>query len=176
MGGYGTDIDEGMPIMTGDDLVPPYAGAADHGVEDSLRDRTGAAGDLLDFVTSEHRKLVWLWDEMVTALDRADTEWLRLRLGGVVRETREYLAAERHVVVPALPETPASLRTAGTVLDALADFDELNPEIDESRLRDLARQVLDDLHAQDDEVVPRIVDLDAAERWKLGEDMRQVMG
>jgi hypothetical protein len=36
--------------------------------------------------------------------------------------------------------------------------------------------VLDDLHAQDDEVVPRIVDLDAAERWKLGEDIRQVMG
>jgi hypothetical protein len=113
---------------------------------------------------------------MVAALDRGDTEWVRLRLGGVVRETREYLAAERHVVVPVLAETPESLRVAGTVLTALEEFDALNPEIDEPRLRELARQVLDDLHAQDDEVVPRIVDLDAAERWQLGEDMRQVMG
>jgi hypothetical protein len=162
--------------MTDEPLVPPYAGAADHGVEDSLRDRTGEAGDLLDFVTSEHRKLVWLWDEIITALDRADLDWVRLRLGGIVRETREYLAAERHVVVPALPEPPDSLRVAGTVLEALEVFDALNPDVDEPRLRELARQVLDDLHAQDDEVVPRIVDLDAAERWQLGEDMRQVMG
>jgi hypothetical protein len=162
--------------MTDEPLVPPYAGAADHGVEDSLPDRTGEAGDLLDFVTAEHRKLGWLWDEIVAALDRADQDWVRQRLGGVVRETREYLAAEGHVVVPALPEPPDSLRTAGTVLHALEEFDELNPEVDEPRIRDLARQVLDDLHAQDDEVVPRIVDLDAAERWQLGEDMRQVMG
>jgi hypothetical protein len=162
--------------MTDDELLPPYAGTADRGVQGSLSDETGAAGDLLDFVTAEHRKLVWLWDEMVAALDRRDVEWARLRLGGVVRETREYLAAEAHVVVPALSETPESLREAGSVLMALEDFDALNPEIDEPRLRELARRVLDDLHAQDNEVVPRIVDLDAAERWQLGEDMRQVMG
>jgi hypothetical protein len=162
--------------MTDEPLIPPYAGAADHGVEGSLPDETGEAGDLLDFVTAEHRKLVWLWDEMVSALDRGDQDWVRLRLGGIVRETREYLAAECRVVVPALTETPESLRTARTVLMALEQFDELNPEIDEPRLREVARQVLDDLHAQDDEVVPRIVDLDAAERYELGEDMRQVMG
>jgi hypothetical protein len=162
--------------MTDDELLPPYAGAADHGVEESLRDRTGEAGDLLDFVTAEHRKLVWLWDEILSALDRGDREWPRLRLGGIVRETREYLAAERLVVVPAMPDPPGSLETARSVLESLGEFDELNPEIDEPKVRELARRVLDDLHAQDDEVVPRIVDLDAAERWKLGEDIRQVMG
>jgi hypothetical protein len=162
--------------MTDDELLPPYAGAADHGVEESLREATGEAGDLLDFVTSEHRKLVWLWDEIVAALDRGDQDWVRLRLGGIVRETREYLAAERRVVLPALPDTPDSLAQAAGVLTALEDFDSLNPDVDEPRLRDVSRRVLDDLHAQDDEVVPRIVDLDAAERWQLGEDMRQVMG
>jgi hypothetical protein len=159
-----------------DPVLPPYGGAEDHGVEDSLPESLGEAGDLLDFVTAEHRKLVWLWDEIVSAFDRGDADWVRQRLGGIVRETREYLAAERYVVVPALPEPPDSLRVAGTVLDALAEFDSLNPDLDEPAIRALARQVLDDLHAQDDEVVPRIVDLDADARWRLGEDMRQVMG
>jgi hypothetical protein len=162
--------------MTDDPLLPPYAGAADHGVEESLSQSMGEAGDLLDFVTAEHRKLVWLWDEIIAALDRGDQEWPRIRLGGIVRETREYLAAENLVVAPAMPDPPGSLVEARTVLEALGEFDELNPEIDEPRVRELARRVLDDLHAQDDEVVPRIVDLDAAERWKLGEDIRQVMG
>jgi hypothetical protein len=162
--------------MTDDELLPPYAGAADRGVQESLSDETGEAGDLLDFVTAEHRKLVWLWDEITAALDRGDADWVRLRLGGIVRETREYLAAERHVVLPAITEPPASLDRAGTLLTVLEEYDELNPDVDEPGIRELARQVLDDLHAQDDEVVPRIVDLDAAERWKLGEDMRQVMG
>jgi hypothetical protein len=162
--------------MTDEPLVPPYGGAADRGVEQSLPDETGEAGDLLDFVTAEHRKLAGLWDEILTSLDRGDLDWVRLRLGGIVRETREYLAAEGHVVVPALTEMPASLIQAATVQQALDDFDSLNPDVDEPRLRELAGQVLADLRAQDDEVVPRIVDLDAAERWQLGEDMRQVMG
>jgi hypothetical protein len=162
--------------MTHHPLLPPTGGAADRGVEESLPRHTGEAGDLLDFVTAEHRKLAGLWDEIVTALDRGDLAWVRLRLGGIVRETLEYLAAERHVVVPVLAETPASLAEAATVQQALTDFDSLNPDIDEPRLRDLAAQVLADLHAQDDEVVPRIVDLAPAERWQLGEDMRQVMG
>lgn len=149
--------------------LPPYAGSADPAA-------AAAAGDIVELMRDEHRKLDGLYGEVVGGLEQGDLEGVRRRLGGIVRETLEHEAAVRRVVDPAV-EVPAEHREHREALMArLLDYDALNPDVDPGAVRQLAALVQEHLGREAETVVPRLGELPVEQRQRLGEDLRQVMG
>ncbi|MDP9496837.1 MAG: ATP-binding cassette domain-containing protein [Actinomycetota bacterium] len=169
------------PVAPGDTapVVPEYAGVADRGVVSSVGEHDPAAGDVVDVLRAEHRKLEGVFGEVLQALDAGDRDAVRLRWGGVVREVLEHERAEERVVLPLVQDAAAldRLRAGqGPLVARLQEQDELTSEAGPDQVRetvDLARQ---HLLVVDEVVLPVLERLPAPERMRLGEDLRQVMG
>lgn len=159
-----------------DDLVPAYGGSADRGVRESVPDDDPMAGDVVSVLQAEHRKLYDLFGEMVALLDAGDVAAVRERWFGVVRETLEFLAGSERVVVPAVADGGQGADARSVLRERLTAYDELNPDIDPDDVRDVATTAVQTLREQEQQLLPRLRELDATERDRLGEDLRQVMG
>lgn len=161
---------------------PEYAGAADAGVVSSVGEHDAAAGDIVDVLHSEHRKIERVFGELAQLVDAGDVAGLRLRWGGVVREVLEHEAAERRVVLPAIEQAdgagPAAdvRRRQEELLERLGRHDALNPEASAEDVRTTMDATLAYLRTVDEIVVPLLERLPAQERMRLGEDLRQVKG
>ncbi|MDP9417963.1 MAG: hemerythrin domain-containing protein [Actinomycetota bacterium] len=171
----------GVEVLAGADpgAGPAYGGSADTGVQQSVGRGSDAAGDVVQLVQHEHRKLDSLFGEVLDELAAGDLETVRLRWGGIVREALEFEAAERHVIYPEVrgdEAVAAEARRENDVIEALSDFDALNPEIDPERVRQVIDLARAHFAAEEAEVLPRLAVLPADRLLALGEDMRQVMG
>lgn len=163
-------------------VVPEYAGSADTGIVSSVGEHDPAAGDVVDAVLAEHRKLDGVFAELLELADTGDEGALRLRWGGVVRELLEHEAAERRVVLPAAETVGGEGSTAEVaqrqqeLMDLLGRYDELNADVTADEVRSAVDAAAEQLRTVDDVVVPLLQQLPADERMRLGEDLRQVMG
>jgi hemerythrin superfamily protein len=141
-----------------------------------------AAGDLVQLLESEHRKLNRIFGELLDLLDRGDLDAVRMRWGGVVRELLEHEAAEARVVWPVANRFADAANLADehrreeTLAQRLRDYDELNPVVDPPSVREVIALAREHLRAEDIDLLPRLATLDPSELRRLGEDMRQVMG
>jgi hemerythrin superfamily protein len=173
------------PTDPGQDPVvgPEYGGSADRGVVSSVGEHAPAAGDVVDAVVAEHRKLSGVFDEVLALVRADDRQSLALRWGGVVRELLEHEAAEERVVLPAAEHVGGAepvaqvRRSAQTLRDRVARYDTIT--VDEVDPQDVAEAIAvasDHLRAVDAAVVPLLQQLPGDERARLGEDLRQVMG
>jgi hemerythrin superfamily protein len=175
----GADLDPALEVPA---LTPEYGGSADTGVVSSVGEHHPAAGDVVDVVLSEHRKLEGVFEELLRLADDGDLDALRARWGGVVRELLEHEAAERRVVLPAAERVagPGAAVEVGTrqqeLMDRLSPYDELNTGVAADEVRACIAAVTEHLRTVDDVVVPLLQQLPADERMRLGEDLRQVTG
>jgi hypothetical protein len=167
------------------EVGPAYAGAADHGVVSSVGPDDPAAGEVVEAVDSEHRKIDRVLAEMLLLADAGDTGALRLRWGGVVREILEHEAAERRVVLPAAEgvadgDATTALadlrRDQEALLERLARHDELNTDVSPDEVRSAVRDIRGYLGRVDELVRPLLERLPEEQRAQLGEDLRQVKG
>ena len=169
------------PVAPGDTapVVPEYAGAADRGVVSSVGEHDPAAGDVVDVLRAEHRKLEGVFGEVLQALEAGDRDAVRLRWGGVVREVLEHERAEERVVLPLVQDVAAldRLRAGqGPLVARLQEQDELTSEAAPEQVRETVELARQHLRAVDEVVLPVLEQLPAPERMRLGEDLRQVMG
>ena len=169
----GPETPDPLPVVG-----PEYAGSADAGVVSSVGEHDPAAGDVVDVILAEHRKLTGVFSELLGL----DVDALRLRWGGVVRELLEHEAAERHVVLPAAERVGGAGIAAEVgarqqeLMDRLAPYDRLNAEVSAEEVRACVDAAEEHLRSVDDVVVPLLRQLPADERMRLGEDLRQVTG
>lgn len=163
-------------------VIPEYGGSADTGIVSSVPEHDPAAGDVVDAVLTEHRKLAGVFDELRGLADAGDEGALRLRWGGVVRELLEHEAAEQRVVLPAADTVGGEgskaevAQRSQELMDLLSRYDELNTDVTPDQVRSAVDAAAEHLGTVDDVVVPLLRQLPADERMRLGEDLRQVMG
>ena len=180
--------DEAPPRRTGDSppvapgdaapVVPEYAGVPDTGVVSSVGEHAAAAGDVVDVVTGEHAKLEGVFREVLELVEAEDRAALRVRWGGVVRELLEHERAQERVVLPAVDASVAEQVRArsGELVARLQEQDALNSDAPPEQVRETIELARAHLQAVDEAVVPLLRELPAAERMRLGEDVRQVVG
>jgi hypothetical protein len=171
--------------------VPEYAGSADSGVVSSVDEHAGAAGDIVDALGAEHGKLRGVFDEVLELVRVGNADALRLRWGGVARELAEHAAAEGRVVLPAAQEAAGAGTGAGAGSDALEEVGRAQQEllsllgehdaftadgVTPEQVGDVVERVAAHLRQVDAVVLPLLAQLPAAERMRLGEDLRQVKG
>ena len=162
--------------------LPEYAGSADTGVVESVGEHAPQAGDIVDALSSEHRKLLRVLEEMRELAEADDRDALRLRWGGVVREVLEHEVAEARVALPAAesvsgPGAAEDVRLRSEELVArLREQDEFTSGASPEQVCAAAQAVGDHLRRVDEAVVPLLAQLPPDERMRLGEDLRQVMG
>lgn len=164
--------------------LPAYGGSADTGVEQSVDTGSGAAGDLVQVLDAEHRKLERLFAEVEQLLDARDLEGLRRRWGGIVRELLEHETAEEHVVWPLVrgPHGPENEDLAAEharqegLRARLLDHDALNPDVEPTAVREILQLAREHLRGKDAALLPVVSRLPADQLRTLGEDFRQVKG
>jgi hypothetical protein len=154
--GTGTPADDIVldPILEDPPVGPPYGGAADSGVVSSVGEYAPEALDAMAFLQAEHRKLESVLDEVAEQLEQEGLDAVRLRWGGVVRETLEHAVAEERV----------------------GEQDSVNPEVDADQLRQTIDLVREHTRRVEAVVLPALQQLPPARLMALGEDLRQVMG
>ncbi len=179
----GPDADpDPEPALDVSAVIPEYGGSADVGVVSSVGEHDPAAGDVVDVVRSEHRKLEGVFEELLRLADDGELDGLRVRWGGVVRELLEHEAAQHRVVLPAVEQVAGTgavseVRTRQQeLMDRLLPYDELNAEVAPDEVRACIEAATAHLRTVDDVVVPLLQRLPADERMRLGEDLRQVTG
>ncbi|HZB48081.1 MAG TPA: hemerythrin domain-containing protein [Mycobacteriales bacterium] len=170
------------PTAEPPDVGPDYAGAADAGVVSSVGEHDAAAGDIVEVVLAEHRKIERVFAELTLLVEADDVDGLRLRWGGVVREILEHEAAERRVVLAAVEQGDGAgpardvRRQQQELMDRLGRYDALNPDVSAEDVRTAMDATRAYLRTVDQVVVPLLERLPAEERMRLGEDLRQVKG
>ncbi|MCW2586967.1 MAG: hypothetical protein JWN55_2483 [Frankiales bacterium] len=178
--GTGTPADDIVldPILEDPPVGPPYGGAADSGVVSSVGEYAPEALDAMAFLQAEHRKLESVLDEVAEQLEQEGLDAVRLRWGGVVRETLEHAVAEERVAWEAVP--PEELNSVRDqqhrLVEVLGEQDSVNPEVDADQLRQTIDLVREHTRRVEAVVLPALQQLPPARLMALGEDLRQVMG
>lgn len=159
-------------------VLPDYAGSADRGVVESVGEHDAAAGDVVDALSAEHRKLEGVFTEVQGLLDAHDEQGLRLRWGGIVREVLEHLVAEQRVVLPAVEGEPVAQVQEATeqLVQRLRGQDELTSQASPDEVRQAVQAIRQHVRSLDEQVLPLLQALPADARMRLGEDLRQVAG
>jgi len=162
---------------------PEYGGSADGGVVSSVGEHAPAAGDVVDAVVAEHRKLRGVFEEVLALVQAGDHHAVALRWGGTVRELMEHEAAEDRVVLPAAEQVGGAealvevRRGQQELRERISAHDSFTVEhVDPQDVAEAVALATRHFAAVDDTVVPLLEQLPADERMRLGEDLRQVMG
>jgi hypothetical protein len=135
-------------------------------------------GDVASVLRAEFTKIYNLFGDLVALLDGGRVGEVEQRWFGVIRETLEFEAGLKRVVVPEVPDAVGGLDD-DTRPEALGDwlrsYDELNPDLQPDEARTSALTTVEALQAQERALLPAVEALGGDVRSRLGEDLRQVM-
>ena len=172
------DLARDVPVVG-----PEYGGSPDSGVVSSVGEHAPAAGDVVDVLTAERRKLLGVFDEVLGLVQADDRRSLAVRWGGIVREVLEHEVAREQVVLPAVQDlADAGLlddvrRRQRALRDRISGHDQFTLEgLDPQEVADAVAVTSDHLAEVDGALLPLLELLPPDERMRLGEDLRQVKG
>ena len=137
------------------------------------------AGDAASLVRAELGKLYDLYGDLVALLDAGELDQVGERWFGVVRETLEFEAALGRVVASrGRPQAATHCRTRPTaaIVERLLGATTMNADRSPDVVRGVATETVEALQAQERQLLPAVEALADDVRYRLGEDLRQVMG